>query len=210
MKILPIVIFLLSMMFLPTFTFAQEDEALEEEVTDEVDGISPDSPFYFLTEFSEDIQLLLTFDEEKKVQKALEFAQKKLNGIENLNGEEDSKIMEKLEKRFEKLVENAERYSQGEDAMQEESLEKIEQIRERHLNVLNTVLEKAPEGQAQESLQKVIDKTIEKYNAKDAKVKTNNKGGVDKDDDDIEDNDIDDDYIEEDDIEEETEEEDLD
>ena len=205
-------IFVLSILFLyiPSYSFAQEEGVsleedvliADEEVTEEVDPISPDSPFYFLTELFEDVQLLLTFDEDQKVQKALEFAQKKLNGMENLNGEEDPKLMERLEKRFEKLVENAERVSQDEDAMQEDSLEKIEQIRERHLNVLNTVLEKAPEGQAQESIQKVIDKTVEKYNAKDEKVKTNNKGGVvkeDKDDEDVEEE-----------IEEEIEEEDLD
>jgi len=161
MKKLSTITLLLLTAFLPSFIFAQEEEILEEnEIIEETDTISPDSPFYFLTEMFEDVQLLLTFDEEKKVQKALEFAQKKLNGMENLNGEEDPKIMERLEKRFEKLVENAERFSQDEDAMQEDSLEKIEQIRERHLNVLNTVLEKAPEGQAQESLQKVIDKQI--------------------------------------------------
>ncbi len=171
---------LLSSIFLPSFAFAQEEELTvttleQQEVIKESDDISPQSPFYFLTEIFEDVELLLTFDEQKKVEKALEFAQKKLNGIENLNGEEDPKVMERLQNRFEKLVENAERVAQKENTMQEDSLQRIEEIRTRHLNVLNTVLEKAPEGQAQESLQKVIDKTIEKYNAKDDKVKINNK-----------------------------------
>ncbi len=171
---------LLSSIFLPSFAFAQEEELTvttleQQEAIKESDDISPQSPFYFLTEIFEDVELLLTFDEQKKVEKALEFAQKKLNGIENLNGEEDPKVMERLQNRFENLVENAERVAQKENTMQEDSLQRIEEIRTRHLNVLNTVLEKAPEGQAQESLQKVIDKTIEKYNAKDDKVKINNK-----------------------------------
>ena len=187
MKTISLFLILLAFSFSPSFLFAQEPdldvEALEqEEVVEADDGISPDSPFYFLTGIVEDVELLLTFDKEKRVEKALEFAQKKLDGIENLNGEEDPKIMERLQNRFEKLVENAERVSQKEDAMQEDSLQRIVEIRTRHLNVLNTVLEKAPEGQAQESLQKVIDKTVEKYNARDAKVKTNNKGGIVKDD----------------------------
>ena len=196
MKIFSFFLILFPFTFLPSYIFAQEEDltvtALEQEdIVEETDGISPDSPFYFLTEIFEDVELLLTFDEQKKIEKTLEFAQKKLNGIENLNGEEDPKLMERLQNRFEKLIVRAERVAQKEETMQEDSLQRIEEIRTRHLNVLNTVLEKAPEGQAQESLQKVIDKTIEKYNARDAKVKTNNKGGVVKDNkEEIEDDDI--------------------
>ncbi len=175
-------IFALALLVTPMVVFAQEEElmlttTLDDTEQTEEELISPESPFYFLSTLFEDIQLLLTFDTEKKIEKTLEFAQKKLDAMENLDKNEDSKIMEKLEYRFEKLLTKTERKMEQNEYTQEESALKTQEIRDRHLAVLNSVLEKVPEGQAQESIQKVIDKTEERYIKKDEKIKSNNKGG---------------------------------
>lgn len=175
-------LFALALLVTPMVVFAQEEEpmlisTLDSTQQTEDELISPDSPFYFLTILFEDVQLLLTFDSEKKIEKSLEFAERKLEAMENLGEEEDSMIMEKLEYRFEKLLEKTERKMEQNEYTEEESALKTQEIRDRHLAVLNSVLERVPEGQAQESIQKVIDKTEERYVKKDEKIKSNNKGG---------------------------------
>lgn len=172
----------------PIYAFAQEeepmlisapDESVQIEITSETEkseDISPESPFYFLTTIFEDVELLFTFDEQKKIEKTLEFAERKLQALENLDEDQDTKVMEKLEYRFEKLLGKAEKTMEKKQYTEEENAQTTQEIRDRHLAVLNGVLERVPEGQAQESIQKVIDKTEQKYTDRDAKIKTNNKG----------------------------------
>ncbi len=189
MKRLLYTLFAIGVLVIPVSVFAQEedpmvisapDESVQIEITSETEdteGISPESPFYFLTTLFEDVQLLLTFDEQEKIEKTLEFAERKLRAMETLNEEQGTKVMEKLEYRFEKLLGKAEKAMEKEQYTEEENAQTTQEIRDRHLAVLNTVLDKAPEGQAQESIQKVITKTEEKYVEKDSKIKSNNKGG---------------------------------
>ncbi len=179
---------LLALLFIPFLLIpvlkvsAQEEESVDIQITsteteEDQDLIPVDSPFYFLTNIFEDVKLLLTFDEEKRIEQSLEYAQKKLNQMENLPEEEQSRVMERLENRFEKLLGKAERSMEKNNYTEEENAQTTQEIRDRHLAVLNTVLDQVPEGQAQESIQKVIEKTEARYQAKDAKVKSNNKGG---------------------------------
>lgn len=179
---------LLALLFIPFLLIpvlkvsAQEEESVDIQITsteteEDQDLIPVDSPFYFLTNIFEDVKLLLTFDEEKRIEQSLEYAQKKLTQMENLPEEEQSRVMERLENRFEKLLSKAERAMEKNNYTEEENAQTTQEIRDRHLAVLNTVLDQVPEGQAQESIQKVIEKTEARYQAKDAKVKSNNKGG---------------------------------
>ncbi|HNW23691.1 MAG TPA: DUF5667 domain-containing protein [Candidatus Dojkabacteria bacterium] len=175
----PILIF--SFLILPFIVFAQEETSeiviAPTETDQETELIPTDSPFYFLTDIFEDIELLFTFDEQKRIEKSLEFAERKLNQMENLPEEEQERMMERLENRFEKLLGKAEKTMEKNNYSEEENAQTTQEIRDRHLAVLETVYERVPEGQAQESIQKVIEKTEERYQAKDAKIKGNNKGG---------------------------------
>lgn len=161
---------------------AQEEESVDIQITpteteQESELIPVDSPFYFLTNIFEDVKLLLTFDKEKRIEQTLEYAQKKLTQIENLPQEEQSRVMDRLENRFEKLLSKAEKTMEKSNYSEEENAQTTQEIRDRHLAVLNSVLERVPEGQAQESIQKVITNTETRYKEKDAKAKNNNKGG---------------------------------
>lgn len=158
---------------------AQEEETVEIQITSTENEesntlISPDSPLYFLTNIFEDIDLLLTFDKDIKVEKALQYGERKLQAIENLSEEQQLRLMERLENRFEKLLGKAERTMERNNYSEESNAQTTQEIRDRHLAVLESVLGRVPEGQAQESIQKVIDKTNTRYQAKDAKIKTNN------------------------------------
>lgn len=175
----PILIF--SFLILPFTVFAQEETSeiviAPTETDQETELIPIDSPFYFLTDIFADIDLLFTFDEQKRIEKSLEYADKKLNQMENLPEEVQERMMERLENRFEKLLEKAEKAMEKANYSEEENSQTTQEIRTRHLLVLGEVLERVPEGQAQESIQKVIDKTNARYTAKDSKIKGNNKGG---------------------------------
>lgn len=170
------------LLFSYSYVLAQEEETVEIQITSTQEQedetlISPESPFYFLTNTFEDIDLLLTFDEEKRIEKALQYAERKLKAMEELPEEEQIRNMERLENRFEKLLGKAEKTMEKSNYSEESNAQTTQEIRDRHMAVLNGVLERVPEGQAQESIQKVIDKTEVKYQAKDDKIKSNNRGG---------------------------------
>jgi len=183
MKKIPLILLIPILFLSVSFAFAQEQEETVEiqitsiDETEEESTIPSDSPFYFLTDIFEDIDLLLTLDEEKRIEKALQYAERKLKAIEGLPEAEQEKKMERLENRFEKLLGKAEKTMEKANYSEEQNAQTTQEIRDRHLTVLNTVYERVPEGQAQESLQKVIDMTEAKYEARDAKIKSNNKGG---------------------------------
>ena len=173
-------VLLIPILFLSlSFVFAQEqEETVEIQITPTEESTIPsDSPFYFLTDIFEDIDLLLTLDEEKRIEKALQYAERKLNAMEGLPEEEQERKMERLENRFEKLLGKAEKTMEKANYSEEQNAQTTQEIRDRHLAVLDTVLGRVPEGQAQESIQKVIEKTEARYEARDAKIKSNNKGG---------------------------------
>ena len=70
-------------------------------------GITPDSAMYGLKLGWEKIQLGLTFNQEKKAEKELKFAQKRLLEAKEMAEKGDLKAMEKAEKEHDKLIEKA-------------------------------------------------------------------------------------------------------
>ena len=99
------------MFVIPTTIFAQEDTVTTTSVTDEevTVPISPESPFYFLTSICESLDMLLTFGDEAKVQKALDFAERRIAEMEILAESNDDAKLEKLQEKYEKHIQTAEK-----------------------------------------------------------------------------------------------------
>lgn len=72
----------------------------------------PDQPLYFLKTWLEDLSIFLTFNPTKKIEKILKIAEIKLTEIELLTKKNDEKSLDKVLKRYEKLLEKARKKSQ--------------------------------------------------------------------------------------------------
>ncbi|EEG77536.1 DUF5667 domain-containing protein [Dethiobacter alkaliphilus] len=70
-------------------------------------GILPDSPFYFLKRFIEQVQLTFTFEDEAKAQRLMEFAQRRLAELEALPEEKQAQYAESLVDAFLTFIEKA-------------------------------------------------------------------------------------------------------
>ena len=70
-------------------------------------GILPDSPFYFLDTWWESITLLLTFDIQEKINKALDFAQEKLAEAEKMMQQDKSGPLGKALDKYQAYVATA-------------------------------------------------------------------------------------------------------
>ncbi|MCW3488838.1 DUF5667 domain-containing protein [Dethiobacter alkaliphilus] len=70
-------------------------------------GILPDSPFYFLKRFIEQVQLTFTFEDEAKAQRLLEFAELRLAELEALPEEKQAEYAETLVDAFLTSIEKA-------------------------------------------------------------------------------------------------------
>lgn len=98
-------------------------EIIKDEPTDTDDGavdevneniLTPDSPFYFIKRFIENVRLLLTFDQEKKVELLEELAVERVKELAVLQqqyaeGELDEAQLANLEQALDDLVSYAER-----------------------------------------------------------------------------------------------------
>lgn len=150
-------IFLATIIFFLAFSlaFAQQDNLGVSA------GLTPTSRLYFLDQLGEWLNLKLTFNPIKKVEKKLEYASERLAEIRSL---EDSKelnknVAEKIKDKYKNLTEEAEKdtkdlKSKGKDVV--ELVKKMEEISARHTAVLQKVLEKVPE-QAKDAIQKVLE-----------------------------------------------------
>jgi hypothetical protein len=74
--IVPIIVILALMSCFGGVAYAQEDEALPDP------GITPDSPFYFLDKWGEQISLMFTFNAEGRAEKALRYADERMAEID--------------------------------------------------------------------------------------------------------------------------------
>jgi hypothetical protein len=92
---------LIMLIILSSISYAQS-ESLPDP------GITPDSPFYFLDKFSDNLALTFTFDKTERAKKALEIAKERLAEIEKMSQKKDLDSAEKAKKLHDELILKAE------------------------------------------------------------------------------------------------------
>jgi len=137
-----------------------ESEANQENLPPA--GLTPDSPFYFLDEWGEKISLFFTFSPEKKVEKALSYAEEKLAEAQVMAEKNKTRAIERLTERYREYLSEAEnRINKIEEKNQkrEKVAQRVAEATGKHLEVLERVIEKAPE-KAREGLLKAKDASL--------------------------------------------------
>ncbi len=146
--ILPIIV--LSLLF-GGVAFAQETELPDP-------GLTPDSPFYFLERITEAIGTFFTFGDLKKAKRYTALAAERLAEAQAVAEKEKPELIEKILERYEnqlvKALFRAERaQTKGKDT--EEITKTITEASQKHIIVLERVLEKVPE-QAKPAIERAI------------------------------------------------------
>lgn len=138
---------ILSLSFLMAFSiaFAQNNADLGVAA-----GLTPKSFFYFLDRWSEWLTLQLTFDPIKKAERQLEYANERVAEAKALQdtGNLKKDYAEELKNDYQKLVEDAATQEQKVKAEGKDVtglVKKMEDISSRQTEVLQNVLDKAPE-----------------------------------------------------------------
>ena len=142
----------------PTIVFAQEDTVIAPSPTAEEEvnvPISPDSPFYFLTSIYEGIDMVLTFGDEDKLDKAIEFADRRVAEMDLIAEEGDEAKLEKLQEKYEKHIQTAEKIAARNQEKEQEMIQTIVKAQEKHVLKLKDVAEKVP-LKAKENIDRVI------------------------------------------------------
>ena len=157
----------LSLLAIPVAVFAQEEETVDpmliSTLEQEVDvPIAPDSPFYFFTSVIEGIDLLLTFDEDVKLDKELLFAERRVAEMDMVAAEGDTELLDKLQAKYEKHIQNAEKIAAKNQEKEQEMVQKIVEAQEKHVRQLQDVADKVPLN-AKESIDRVIEDTQNKF-----------------------------------------------
>ena len=133
------------------------DDIIEESQPEEEAGIGPDSPFYFLDSWGEAIRLALTFDEEKKVELRLKYAEEKLAELLELDPEQYEKLDIAI-KRYENHLFAAQQGIKNlPDDKKEKLAEKLARRADHHQDVLDRVRDRVPD-QAKDKIEKVREK----------------------------------------------------
>lgn len=127
-------------------------------------GLSPESKLYFLKKWKEGIELFLTFNKEKKIEKRLKFSEIRLAEYGQLldkgNIDKASKILDDYQKQADKIqsdIETLKKAKKNVDAISAKVSERIV----KHQDTLSRVYQKAPEP-AKQALQKVLQKAEDK------------------------------------------------
>lgn len=123
-------------------------------------GIMPDSPFYFLDSIGESIGMFFAFSSEAKIQKALDYAEEKLAEGEFMI--KNPKALEKANARYEKYMKKVEERVNRIRERKENLSETVVERMSKHFEVLDRVIEKAPE-QAREGLMRSRENSIRRY-----------------------------------------------
>ncbi len=168
---------LLLLLILISFSFAffPFANAQLSNKSDEIQaGITPDSPVLWNFErFSEQMQLFFTFNDTKKVELRLQFADERLAEIKLMLSENNTKAAEKAEKaRAEEIdkIENLE--------IDNKTKELIAEKLQKHISVLQEILDKSPEN-AVKGLGSALNnssKVLEKFEVKKIKEDSGSEG----------------------------------
>jgi hypothetical protein len=147
-----------------TEVIQQEETALgeENEEGEEEEVADPTKPLYFFTTVLEEIEIFFTFDDDKRIEKRLEFAEKRVAEMALMAEQGNEAELDKIQARYERQIEQALKIANKHSEMAQEKVERIEQSREKHLLTLEKVSQQVPE-QAKPSIDKVIEKTKVRY-----------------------------------------------
>jgi len=140
-----LVVSLFVMVFAPV-ALAQ-DESVEP-------GITPDSPFYFLKEWIEEIQVMFTFRAENKVELLNRFAEKRLAEAQKMIEKGKTDLAEKCLSRYEKHLNKTQDII--EKLGDEEVCMKVAEATSKHERILSELLGKVP-NTAKESIGRAIE-----------------------------------------------------
>ena len=147
-KKLLFILVLITFVSLPTLTFAQSSA-----------GIKPGNFLYFLDTTLERVELFLTFDSGKKAEKALEYAEERLAEVRDIARENKPiEVIQKVVVGYEKQIAFATEKSKNliDIAKSDELLETIFRNTEKHLDVLEGVLEETSE-EARSAIENAIE-----------------------------------------------------
>jgi hypothetical protein len=124
-------------------------------------GLTPDSSFYFLDSLGEKIGMFFAFSQEAKARKALTYAEEKLAEAEEVGDDEKVKV---LKERYEQYMERVRvRLEQNNKEGIETNLSEIvSEKAARHFEVLDRIIEKAPE-EAKAALLQVKENAMLRY-----------------------------------------------
>lgn len=113
-------------------------------------GTLPDSPFYFLKSWREQIQLFFTFSAEKKAEQYLHLAEVRLAEYQKMieKGKEDvaKRTLEKYEEQLSRALAKAEELKEKGEEVADELKREAEETAARHLKVLEQNLDKVSES----------------------------------------------------------------
>src|SRR3972149_1874162 len=127
-------------------------------------GLSPESKLYFLKKWKEGIELFLTFNKEKKIEKRLKLSEIRLAEYGQLldkgNIDKASQILDDYQKQTDKIKSDIERLKKAKKNVDAISAKVSERI-VKHQDTLSRVYQKAPEP-AKQALQKVLQKAEDK------------------------------------------------
>jgi len=130
-------------------------------------GTLPDSPFYFLKTWKEQIQLFFTFDVEQKAKQYLHLAEVRLAEYEKMieKGKQTiaNRTLAKYQDQLNRALEKAEELKLKSEEKAKEVKTKIEEATAKHLKILEDNLSKAPEL-AKQGIQKAIEASSKLFN----------------------------------------------
>ena len=106
-------------------------------------GILPDNPLYGLKIAAEAVVTFFTFGQEKKAERMLRLAEKRLAEAEAVAEKGNLKAVEKAIKGYQKAIENAQRHAEN-AAKKEEVLEMIAETTAKYLSILDRITTKVP------------------------------------------------------------------
>ena len=136
-------------------------------------GTLPDSSFYFLKSWKEQIQLFFTFDMEKKAEQYLHLADVRLAEYQKMIEKGKQAIAEKTLTKYEnqltRALEKAEELKTKSNEKANNVRAKIEEVSTKHVRILQENFAKASEG-AKQGLERALEasrKGIEKIQEKD-------------------------------------------
>jgi len=159
----PVSVILMVSLFAPVLVFGASTSTIDANLT-------PDSPFYFLKTWREQIQLFFTFNVEQKAKQYLHLAEVRLAEYQKMIEKGKQEIAEKTLSKYEDQLNRAlakaeELKSKGKDI--KDLSQKVEEATSKHLQVLQENLAKVPEAakkgieRAIEASSKVLDKAVE-------------------------------------------------
>jgi hypothetical protein len=152
MKTLFLSLALILLCIFPTGVSAQYEIPAEEE----------SHSFNFIVEIYEELIIFFTFNEERKIERRLEFAEKRLSMINSLPEDADSKLRERLERNYEKHMERALRFAERRSDKLEERVQKVNEAKVRHIKILEDGKRKSP-GRTLEEIKKEIENIRQQY-----------------------------------------------